>query len=98
MPDEPADVLAAVLVPDFDQLAQRVSNGDIAVFGWEWSEEGPETFEALFEDVAEKVGFVAVFERIAAKRITIASREGSPPAPQRVQQAIAALEKHRDHQ
>jgi hypothetical protein len=99
MPDEhPEDVLAAVLVPDFDQLAQRVANGDLAVFGWEWSEEGPETFEELFEYAAEKVGFVAAFERIAAKRVTIASREGAPPATERVRQAIAALEKHRDHQ
>jgi hypothetical protein len=99
MPDErPADVLAAVLVPDFEQLAQRVANGDIAIFGWEWSEEGPETFEALFEYTAEQVGFAAAFERIPARKVTIASRQGSPPEPERVRQAIAALEKFRDHQ
>jgi hypothetical protein len=98
VPDErQADVLAAVLVPDFQQLAQRVANGDIGIFGWEWSEEGPETFEALFEYAAEQVGFIAVFERIPANRVTIASQEGSPPTPERVRQAIAALEEYRNH-
>lgn len=98
MPDhEPKEVLAAVLVPDFVSLALRVDGGDIAVFGWEWSEEGPEPFEVLFEEAAKEVGFKAAFERNAGKRVTIASKDGVPPDPERVRQAIAALEEYRDH-
>ncbi|WP_410643613.1 hypothetical protein [Amycolatopsis sp. lyj-346] len=91
--DEPEDVLSAVLVPDFAHLALRVNDGDIAVFGWEWTEEGPETFEALFEEAAKD----AMFERIAHKRVTIAWKAGVLPDPERKRQAIASLEAYRDH-